>query len=661
MKFVYRIKVLAILMILVIVYKENVYSQVVVEKSKDKVIISGVPYYIHHVKKGETAYSISRAYGISVEDLVKENPPAVYSVNEGQSLRIPIKPVSAEITAAPVEINKQQKDESKFIYHSLQRGETVYSLSRSYGVSENEIIQSNPGIDINKLSIGFEIAIPRRVFMSEQQKFDDQEKKYLYHKVLEGESLSSIAKIYGLSVRELRRENRDLRFPQVGDYVRVPNMRTSEALPVEPVRADTIPEVVVDPEAKYARPSGYTQIKDLNGSLNVAVLLPFYLKENSQRIEIDSSKTIKGKKQYKLSKKPDDWIYPLSLDFVEMYNGILLAADTLRSLGLDINVSAYDIKEDTIAVTKLITSGKLSRMNLIIGPVYSHNLSIIADYARDLGIPVVSPVSLMNNSVLTNNPTLFMASSSLEIAQEALAKSISENYDNNLVFIHTDTSKTDEDVKRFKNLIFKELSYRMPYEDIKFKEFPFYSRSTFDNDSIDRLSHSLSERSKNIVVIASEEAPVISETINDLHGLSKRFNIKVFGYPSMLDIENLDPKVFFDLDQMVFSPYWIDYTRKNVIHFNSNFRKKFLTEPIEKSYAWMGYDISYYFLSGLAINGKDFVAHPQIHNPELLQTEFNFVRKAPSSGFENQNLFLIRYTKDYEIKLVEKNNIFIQK
>jgi len=652
---------LVILMILVIVYNENVYSQVVVEKSKDKVIISGIPYYIHHVKKGETAYSISRAYGISVEDLVKENPPALYSVNEGQSLRIPIKPVSAENTASLAEKNKQQKDESKFIYHRLQQGETVYSLSRSYGVSENEIIQSNPGIDINKLSIGYEIAIPRRVFMSERQKFDDQEKKYLYHKVLEGESLSSIAKIYGLSVRELRRENRDLRFPQVGDYIRVPNMRTSEALPVEPVRSDTIAEVVEDLAAKYARPSEYTQVKDLKGSLNVAVLLPFYIKENSQRIEIDSSKTIKGKKQYKLSKRPEDWIYPLSLDFVEMYDGILLAADTLRSLGLDLNIYAFDIKEDTLAVTKLIMSGKLSRMNLIIGPVYSHNLSIIADYARNLGIPVVSPVSLMNNSVLTNNPTLFMASSSLEIAQEALAKSISENYDNNLVFIHTDTSNTDNDVKRFKNLIFKELSYRMPYEDIKFKEIPFYSRSMFDNDSINRLSHSLSDRSKNIVVIASEEAPVISETINDLHGLSKRFNIKVYGYPSMLDIENLDPKVFFDLDQMVFTPYWIDYTKKNVIDFNSNFRKKFLTEPIERSYAWMGYDISYYFISGLAMNGKDFVAHPQMHNPKLLQTEFDFVRKEPSSGFENQNLFLIRYTKDYEIKLVEKNNIFNQK
>jgi hypothetical protein len=483
----------------------------------------------------------------------------------------------------------------------------------------------------------------------------------MIRKVIEGESLSSIAKKYGLSVRQLRRENRDLRFPQVGDYVRVPNLRTAEALPVEPVTADTVVADVEDTALLFARPSGYTPVKDLKGSLNVAVMLPFYIRENSLRTEIDSSKIVKGKKQYKLSRKPEDWIYPQSLDFVEMYNGILIAADTLRSLGLNINLFTFDIKRDTIDITRLIVSGKLSTMDLIIGPVYSHNLSIVAGYARGLGIPVVSPVSLMNNSVLTDNPTLFMASSSLEIAQKALAKSISENYDNNIVFIHTDTSRTDEDVKRFKNLIFKELTYKMPYEDIKFKEIPFYSRSTFDNDSINRLSHALTERSKNIVVIASEEPPVISETITDLHGLSKKFNIKVFGYPSMLDIKNLDPKVFFDLDQMVFSPYWIDYTRKDVIHFISNFRKKFLTEPIESSYAWMGYDISYYFLSGLAMNGKNFIAHPEMHNPDLLHTEFDFVRKEPAAGFENQNLFLVRYTKDYEIKLVEQDNIFNQK
>ena len=53
-------------------------------------------------------------------------------------------------------------------------------------------------------------------------------KSIFYHKVVKGESLSSIAEKYGLTVRELRKENRDFRFPQVGDYVRVPVLRASE-------------------------------------------------------------------------------------------------------------------------------------------------------------------------------------------------------------------------------------------------------------------------------------------------------------------------------------------------------------------------------------------------------------------------------------------------
>jgi LysM repeat protein len=659
MKIISWIKTLSIVVILLII-NYTVFSQVVVERSKDKVVISGIPYYVHVVKKGETSYSISRAYGITVEELTKENPPAVYGVNEGQALRIPVKSVTDAVPSLDVPVRKQ-RDETKYIYHSLKPGETVYFLSKSYGVSENEITQSNPGIDINKLPVGAEIAVPRREFMSDRLKFDDQSKKYIYHKVLKGESLSSIAEEYGLTVRELRRENRDLRFPQVGDYIRIPVMKTSETEEIEPVKTDTVAAIVEEPEKRMERPVGYTQVKDLSGSIDVAVLLPFYLAENTQRTEIDSSITMKGKKQNKLIRKPEEWIYPGSLDFVEMYEGILLAADTLQSLGLDVNLHTYDIKSDTIGIMKLISSGKLAAMDLIIGPVYSHNLTIVAAYARDLGIPVVSPVTLINNSALIQNPTLFITNSALEIAQKTLAKKVSEYYDYNFVFIHADTAGIDEDVKRFKNLIFTELSYKLPYEEIKFKEIPFYSRSMFNNDSINRLSHALSEQFKNIVIIASEEAPVISETIQEFHGLSRKFDLKVFGYPVMRDLVNLDPKYFFDLDIMVYSPYWIDYTRKKVKKFISDFKQKFLTEPSEKSYAWQGYDIAYYFLSGIAIHGKDFIAHPEIHNPELLQTEYNFIQKEAGDGFENQKFFIIRYTKDYEVKLVEENNLLQQK
>jgi LysM repeat protein len=643
-----------IILIILFVLADSAWSQVVVERSKDKVIISGVPYYIHQVKKGETAYSISRAYGIGVDELTKENPPAIYGVNEGQSLRIPVKSVDAAKPTEPVSAKVQQRDETKFIYHSLKPGETIYSLSKYYGVSENDIIQSNPGIDITKLSVGVEIAVPKRVFMSNRQKFDDQEKKFIYHKVLKGESLSSIAQQYGLTVRVLRRENRDLRFPQVGDFVRVPATNIAAAPPLEQV-TDTQAVVVDQPAVKIERPAGFTPVKNLRGSLNVAVLLPFYLKENAIREEIDSSEYVKGRKQYKVTRRPDEWIFPVSLDFLEMYEGILLAADTLRSLGLDINIIVYDIGDDTVEMTRLINSGGLSRMDLIIGPVYSDPLSILAGYAKKLGVPVVSPVALKNNTLLINNPTLFMTNSSLEVAQKALSRRISEYYDNNIVFIHTDSTGTDPDVKRFKNMIFSELSYKLPYEDIKYKE--FLSGSIFDNDSINRLSHALSDRSKNLVIIASEDFPVISDILRNVHGLSKKYDVKVFGYPVMRDVDNLEQKVLFDLDLIMYSSWWIDYNKKNIERFNTCFRQKFLTEPMERSYAWLGYDIGYYFISGLAMNGKNFIANPEMHYPELLQTEFDFERKDPASGFENQKLFLIRYNKDYEVKLLEDDNL----
>ena len=300
-------------------------------------------------------------------------------------------------------------------------------------------------------------------------------------------------------------------------------------------------------------------------------------------------------------------------------------------------------------------------MDLIIGPVYSRNLSIVGAYAKDLGIPVVSPVPVLNNSVLTNNRSLFLTSPSLRVAQQRLSQKTSEFQNRNFVFVHSDTTGTDEDVKRFKDLIFSELSKKLPYEEIKFKEFLFYSRSMFENDSINRLGQALSEQSENIVIIASEDPAVISETVIGVHSLSRKSDVKVFGYPAMRDLENLDPQYFFDLDIMVYSPCWIDYSHENVKQFNSDFRQKFLTEPVEKSYAWQGYDIAYYFISGLAIHGKELLVHPEIHHPELLQTDYDFVRKSVENGFENQNLFLLRYTKDYMVKLVEEDNVLQQK
>ncbi len=628
-------------------------GQVVVEISKDKVIVAGRQYYVHTVKKGETAYSIAKAYGITVEELTEENPPVIYGVKTGQVLQIPVaerKPAQTPADQISIRVNK---DESKYIYHRLEPGETVYSLSRKYSVSENEILDSNPGMDINKLSIGTEIAVPRKGFMSEKQRFDSQDVTYSYHKVLKGESLSDIAAKYGLSVREIRRANRGLIFPRVNDFIRIPGQALVEKIVSDTTKVDSSLVTVEEIPVKIERPEGFTPVGHLTDTLNVAVLLPLYLEENAKRTDIDSSTYIRGKRIYKLKYKDEGWIYPWSVSFVEMYEGILLAADTLRSLGLNINLSVWDIKQDTIALTGLISSGALDNMDLIIGPVYSNNLALIAPYANERKIPVVSPVPLINNNVLINNPCLFMEHPYVDTAQDQLAKKISEYYDHNIVFIHTDISRNDPVTRRFRDKIFEEMSYRLPFENIRFRELVFYSRSKFDNDSINRLSHALSDQMKNLVIIASDDDPVMSESITEIHNLSRKYDVKVLGYPEMRTILNLDPRYYFDLGIMLYTPYWIDFSANDVIKFNARFREKFNTQPPEISFAWKGYDIAYYFLSGLAIHKKLFIDYPQIHNPDLLETEFDFRRKSQADGFENKKLFFIRFTNDMEIELVK--------
>lgn len=624
-------------------------SQVVVERSKEKVVISGVPYYLHTVRKGETAYSISRAYGITVGELIEENPSAGDGLKEGENLRIQVSRVAAPLPVQAQPYHHTVRDESRFLYHILKQGETVYSLSKAYNVTETEITQSNPGIDISKIPVGSEIAVPRKYNIVTRQEEPAEEPRPNYHKVVRGETMSTIASRYGITVRELRRMNNGIRFPQVGDYLIVPGFEEEQVRKeVAAERSDTIPDVAEMP-LFLERPESYTPVNNLRGSLEIAVLLPFYLSENARRYETDSLRLAGGKQTVRVQSRPRDWIYPGSLGFLEMYEGILLAADTLRSLGLNINISAFDIKSDTMGISRLVSSGRLDRMDLIIGPVHSSNLAIVARFAGNKNIPVVSPVPLADNSVLKDNPVLFMAGSSLDVAQRAIAGKINDYYDHNILVIHSDTTGGARDLRKLREYIMTELAGKIPLNEIKYKELMFYSRSVHGLDSVRRLANSLSDKAGNVIIVASEDPPLMSETLMDIHSLLRRFDIKVLGYPHMRNLENLDPKYFFELNLMLYSPYWIDFKEEDVKQFNFDFRSTFYSQPSETSFAWEGYDIAYYFISGLAIHGKEFIMHPEIHRPDLLQTEFDFRRESYNDGFENRKLFLIRYTSDYEV------------
>ena len=105
----------------------------------------------HNVKSGETLYSIARKYEISVATIIEDNPgtdPTAISI--GQELLIrksdigdtPAQTVEREWNEYKETLNTLTPADSAS-YHIVQPGETIYSLSRRFGMTEEEFSQLN--------------------------------------------------------------------------------------------------------------------------------------------------------------------------------------------------------------------------------------------------------------------------------------------------------------------------------------------------------------------------------------------------------------------------------------------------------------------------------------------------------------------------------------
>ena len=124
-------------------------------------------YITHKVKAGQTLYAIARDYNISVATLREDNPsvnPQALSVGETLWIRRAAigssteQQAQAEIAEYTDNLNKATDDDG-FDHHVVKPGETIYSLSRRYGITEAEFAQLN---DVSQgLKAGAIIRIPK--------------------------------------------------------------------------------------------------------------------------------------------------------------------------------------------------------------------------------------------------------------------------------------------------------------------------------------------------------------------------------------------------------------------------------------------------------------------------------------------------------------------
>ncbi|PMP98018.1 MAG: hypothetical protein C0169_01065, partial [Thermodesulfobacterium geofontis] len=111
----------------------------------------------HVVKRGETLYSISRQYGISVEELKKLNNLRTSKLKTGQKLKIY---QNSEISLHRKEVIKELTNKKEnFIFYEVKEGDTLYTISLKNNVPI-ELIKSLNGIQDNIIFVGQKLKIP---------------------------------------------------------------------------------------------------------------------------------------------------------------------------------------------------------------------------------------------------------------------------------------------------------------------------------------------------------------------------------------------------------------------------------------------------------------------------------------------------------------------
>ena len=122
------------------------------------------PQY-HTIQPGETLYGLMKRYDVTVEAICKANPGLSESnFRSGQVIIIPAADKTADL---PIIQSDQPASQSVVIpqqsyrdIHKVKRRETIYSICREYGITEEELIAANPELKTEKLKRGKYIRIP---------------------------------------------------------------------------------------------------------------------------------------------------------------------------------------------------------------------------------------------------------------------------------------------------------------------------------------------------------------------------------------------------------------------------------------------------------------------------------------------------------------------
>lgn len=636
---------LGILFLILLQFSLLAQEAVQVQRSTNKVILEGTVYYIHTVKPGETLYAISRAYNISQKAIAVENPGVISGIQIGQALKIPVDGGPQE----EVDTSEFAGGDGSGRMHTVKPGETFYGIARNYGLREEDLRQANPGVSAEILSPGQRLRIPAEMAGEEDHPFNEE--GLLYHKVKRKETLYSIAAYYDVSIDEIRTVNPELGWggPKAGQTIRIPAPQLTGTQGDE---ADAIEESSHFREEDELFEHTYDELESAHENIRrtyqVAFLIPFDFREMEPLDSLLKDVESETRRKRIIERYLMEERIPQSVNFMEFFQGSLLAVEAMRETGMRLDVRYYDTRRSIVHTSSILEQEDFEDCDLIIGPFYGYNLELVSEFSKRNRIPVVTPFH-NDLELVRDNPYLFQLSPSLEREYKEAAQLVASKHMYNIVYVRQADSLDLEKHEYFKQLIFDGFDDYHPSEPVVFKEV------IQELDRAEELIYSLSPDKKNLVVVPTANEALASTVVSSLYFQSDKYDIEVIGSPYWTEFSTIDFRQYHKLKLVFYSSFWVDYHDERIEDFMARYRNHYFSEPTINSqkginYGILGHDMSYYFLNALREHGRRFILDLDDYHPRLVQGPYTFERISGSGGYENTAIHFYQFQPDMSIQ-----------
>lgn len=580
----------------------------------------GKKYYFHKVESGQTLWQIRGSYQVSVDKIKAANP----SVTDWDKLSI------GQLVMVPITKDNKKPDElpsieGDYLNYKVKKGVTMSQVARDFNISMNDILAVNADIpDLETLKEGQVIRIPilkstdvDTTAIAPADTFIDS---LINHLVVSGDNLYQVAKRYSVDEVDIIELNPHLRYKplKVGWTIRIPKL--SEGWVAENV----LNQVVAEPIDTLLIDS--TVRLDM---YNVAVLLPFYLAKND---------AIQASTDPRKSKD----LYRGSIAAFDFYHGIKLAVDSLTKQGLSVNLYVYDTARDTTVVKGILAKPELKNAQLIIGPMSSHNVNLVANFAKRNGIAMVSPIT-KGSRILLGNAHVSKVTPSNTTQVIKMAQYIVENHhQDNVLLVDSKKPRDTHLVNVFK----KEYEKLAGQQDGAYRDSLTIRHA--EANSIKALSAKFKSDMLNVIVLPSTDLAYVSHFFTKMAALKDKpflnYRFMIVGMESWLDYEDITSSSKKRYDLHVTSSWSINYGDTLVLKpFVKKFRREYKGADPGK-YSFMGFDVGYYYLSGLMYYGTAFTRSYGDVPRKRLYTDFDMMQTGPESGFENTNVYILQYS-----------------